>query len=496
MFRRGPVGAVGSGGSGSDMNGGFGAGAGNNAIANGMLRDVVGQATSNGGGGGGSTSGNLTAATTPRQSISATSSTASPLLMCTNLPSFHSHLSTHPCLIALFTNPATCPPCRVIDPIFDSLSKTHSKAGKIGFVKIDMGIGEGSSIAGNFGVRVTPTFLFFEKGKKVDEMKGASARELEFKVEGFVERCFPPHPHEKIYLGAVKGITLEPILPGNKANYPALMNKLKGYLEEPRKEEVRVALGVLEETVIPRLLGSSGQSLKDEQLGKIMEEWRSANKVLFDALKPEEAFPVIDLVVFGLSDTRISSWTTLSTQDTTGNNMIDQALVPASVLCSSISSDSKTPTTATKPTLLTTLRLLQMSTKSLSLSRGIFLPHSPISPTARKIFLHCQLHEDVAVRNAAAGLAMNLAGMRHRDRKEHERRGVEMNVMSAEEGEVDEDWELEFLSAVVESIERTEDEDIRECERGMILVLFRCWPLGRIQVELKILHAWSCQCTA
>jgi hypothetical protein len=55
------------------------------------------------------------------------------------------------------------------------------------------------------------------------------------------------------------------------------------------------------------------------------------------------------------------------------------------------------------------------------------------------------------VRSAAAGVAVNLAGWRHRVSKEQGK--------GADEGS-EHDWEVELVSAVIEAIGREADEDV------------------------------------
>ena len=85
----------------------------------------------------------------------------------------HSLLRTHRAVVAFFTS-ATCPPCRMIEPTFErpAQEKTAASSGygaaAVAFAKIDLGVGMGGSVASEYGVRVTPTFMFFLDGRKVN----------------------------------------------------------------------------------------------------------------------------------------------------------------------------------------------------------------------------------------------------------------------------------------------------------------------------------------
>lgn len=107
-----------------------------------------------------------------RSSTPSTVTTAAPIHIATNPPSFHNILKTHRAVIAMFTS-QTCPPCRMIEPVFERIAHERTQnaeaggGGGIAFVKVDLGAGMASAVAGEYGVRVTPTFLFFKDGSKV-----------------------------------------------------------------------------------------------------------------------------------------------------------------------------------------------------------------------------------------------------------------------------------------------------------------------------------------
>lgn len=102
--------------------------------------------------------------------MAATSTISAPMQICTNPASFASLLQNHRVLVAFFTS-ATCGPCRTIEPVFESLAreKTHGRTGKDrpAFVKIDLDVGMGMQVGSQYGVRATPTFIFFLDGTKV-----------------------------------------------------------------------------------------------------------------------------------------------------------------------------------------------------------------------------------------------------------------------------------------------------------------------------------------
>lgn len=110
------------------------------------------------------------ASTTP---ASATQTLTAPIHVITNPPAFNSFLRSHRAAVAFFTD-HTCAPCKMIEPVFERLSEEKGVktggAGGAGFAKIDIGVGLGQSLASEWGIRATPTFIFFLDGKKVNTL--------------------------------------------------------------------------------------------------------------------------------------------------------------------------------------------------------------------------------------------------------------------------------------------------------------------------------------
>src|SRR5260221_567214 len=75
-------------------------------LANSILQSVASQAQSQ-----------------PGSSMQATNSLTGPLHIITNPASFNHFLKVHRAAVALFTAPQTCPPCRVIEPVFNRLAE-------------------------------------------------------------------------------------------------------------------------------------------------------------------------------------------------------------------------------------------------------------------------------------------------------------------------------------------------------------------------------------
>ncbi|KAF9990200.1 Thioredoxin-like protein 1 [Mortierella antarctica] len=88
-------------------------------------------------------------------------------------------------LVVVDFTAAWCGPCQTIKPIFEKLSNQYRH---VVFVKVD--VDEFQEVAAVAGVTAMPTFQFLKASKKIAELKGADAAELEKLIkqhQGLVE---------------------------------------------------------------------------------------------------------------------------------------------------------------------------------------------------------------------------------------------------------------------------------------------------------------------
>ena len=67
-----------------------------------------------------------------------------------------------------------CGPCRMIAPVIEELAEEFEGKAKICKVNTD----EEQDIAIQYGIRSIPTILFFKDGEMVDQMIGASSKQV------------------------------------------------------------------------------------------------------------------------------------------------------------------------------------------------------------------------------------------------------------------------------------------------------------------------------
>ena len=100
-----------------------------------------------------------------------------------SLSEFRQILHTHECVAVDFTA-SWCGPCKRIGPVFERLAGAMEG---IHCVKVD--VDENEETAALFGVRAMPTFMFFYKGEKVEELVGASEAKLRSNMEMLLARA-------------------------------------------------------------------------------------------------------------------------------------------------------------------------------------------------------------------------------------------------------------------------------------------------------------------
>lgn len=71
-----------------------------------------------------------------------------------------------------------CPPCKMLAPVLDELSKDF--VGEIRFVKID--IDKNRSVAGQYQIQSIPTLILFKDGKAVNKWVGLQEKSAFKKV--------------------------------------------------------------------------------------------------------------------------------------------------------------------------------------------------------------------------------------------------------------------------------------------------------------------------
>ncbi|KAJ6557338.1 PPPDE putative peptidase domain-containing protein [Mycena vulgaris] len=433
--------------------------------------------------------------------LAATESLAAPMHPSTNSASFRTLLRTHRAVVAFFTDAQGCPPCRVIAPVFEQLAAEkgiHAASGGRGaaFTKIDLRVGAGGALATEWGVRATPTFMFFLDGTKVAEIKGVDPGELRTQIDLLLFQAYPPHPHASLSLPTVKALSLAPILFTQVPALDTVFAKLASLIDAaPSSPTTAQAKEVLRVQVVPYLKGRFApvaDAAKSTPLpsatAALLAPWAAATATLAAALKPDALFPLVDMWRLAVLDPAAGSWLAAA-----------QGGGPVGVLAR-IARDALAQPTQDKGTrnyVLTALRLLANAFGSAPLARGLLCGPGSDGEVLGTL-VPALLHSDATVRTAAASLAFNAAASVQRARVAA---GAGLGGVTANTGAhaandadaaaaADEEWQVELASALVEALEREAGEDVVHRLVAALACLLRFAPAdGQVGALFEVLGA-------
>ncbi|KAJ7696025.1 PPPDE putative peptidase domain-containing protein [Mycena rosella] len=429
--------------------------------------------------------------------LAATESLTASMHPSTNSASFRALLRDHKAVVALFTDTQNCPPCRAIAPVFEQLAaekgvRIASGGRGAAFTKIDLRVGAGGTLATEWGVRATPTFMFFLDGRKVSELKGADPGELRTQVDLLLFQAYPPHPHTSLSLPTVKALSLAPILFTQVPALETVYSKLASLIDmSPASPTTAQAKEVLRAQVIPYLKsrfadGSKSTPLPSASAG-LLASWAAATASLASALRPDALFPLVDMWRLAVLDPAAATW--LAAAPGAG---------PVGVLAR-IARDALAQPTQDKGTrnyVLTALRLLANAFGSAALGRGLLSGPGGDGEVLGTL-VPALLHADSAVRTAAASLAFNAAASVQRARVAAGAGlgGVTANTANSATAAdaasaADEEWQVELASALVESLDREVGEDVMHRLVAALACLMRFAPVdGQVGALMEVLGA-------
>ncbi|EFX00154.1 thioredoxin protein [Grosmannia clavigera kw1407] len=196
------------------------------------------------------------------------------------------------CAVIFFTS-ATCPPCKVLYPVFEELAQEFG--GKATLIKVDISLPQASIIASQYSVHATPTFITFVKGQKENEWAGADPAKLRGNLRLLVEMAHPLHPHEKLRLPSFVNPNTKPVIYAKVPPLDKLISKMGD--DVSKRSEVKVLKDYLEERTKSGL-----ESAIIPDLGHLSSFVQGS----VQSMPSTTLFTVIDLFRCSLSDPRIS----------------------------------------------------------------------------------------------------------------------------------------------------------------------------------------------
>ncbi|KAG0233885.1 hypothetical protein BGW42_007092 [Actinomortierella wolfii] len=327
-----------------------------------------------------------------------TSSTTVPYF--TDLTQLRNTIATNKAVAVYFTS-ATCPPCRVIAPIYDEL--IQEKQGKVIGVKVD--IGQARAIGREFAIYSTPTFVFFLNGAEFSRFSGANQTELRSSIDVLIYSTNPAHPHELINLKHYKALSDTPILFSSYESLDAIFTKLDSLINaaDNQKSVTEADKKQLQKIHVWLEKRQAAKTKKEAEptLAELGSLWKPLVNKLLSILPFEHQFPLLDIVRMLILHPRIAEV---------------------------FAKDGRT-----------------------------YVLSSAARQATKQLLVHTLLSPIVQQRQAAASLAFDIGNKVAQSRHKQSAiaaHGIEGRV------DLDDDWNVECLSAIAEAVESEESEEV------------------------------------
>ncbi|KAG0346928.1 hypothetical protein BG004_000512 [Podila humilis] len=379
-----------------------------------------------------------------QQLLSSVSSAASGTVpFMTDLGQLQQSIRSNTAVVVYFTS-ASCPPCRVIMPIFDEM--VLSKGKEIVGIKVDIGIAQ--SIGRAYEIRSTPTFMFFLKGEKFSQFSGANQAELRSSMDVLIYSAHSSHPHARLSLPHYKALSETPILFPSMDSIDPIFAKLQTFLSQAGEKN-----SMLSETENKQLTkiqawlhkrNTAKKALSVEPtMGELGATWKPLLGKILNILPYENQFPVLDILRMLILHSRISE---VYAKD--GN------LTLVHLFENVASKDNE----GSKPTALMTLRLACNAFATPLL--GTYILSSAAREATKQLLVTALLSQVVQQRQTAASLAFDIS-IKIADSRSQKTNTVDPTISGGPlEHHLEEDWIVECLSAIGSAIINEDSEEI------------------------------------
>ncbi|THH31475.1 hypothetical protein EUX98_g2727 [Antrodiella citrinella] len=259
------------------------------------------------------------------------------------------------------------------------------------------------------------------------------------------------HAHTKLTIPSLDKVSTNPILFAQVPALDAVSTKFASFVDASASSIPQAAS--IKQTICTEFMAylkgrfASTAKTKPVPTPQLLTKWAEVTKILMNALPPTQLFPLIDMWRLALLDETVSNW--CATSAGTSADPIQAILLKALTALSNPDAQ-----TASRPYILTTLRLFSNAFSNDALARSIL---SIKRTTVTTLLVTSLLHADASVRTAAASLAFNVAAFLQKGRIEAVKARYGPFPAGDEEGE----WEVELVSAVLEAIaNEVKSEDI------------------------------------
>ncbi|KAF7616217.1 thioredoxin [Aspergillus flavus] len=382
---------------------------------------------------------------------------ANKVIQVTNLTQLNRELNqaSHSAAIIFFTS-ATCPPCKALYPLYDSLAEEAGS--KATLIKVD--ISSAYDVAMKYGIKATPTFKTYLKGQETETWSGANASQLQGNIKLLIEMANPAHPHRKLDLP-----TFQRPIPASSyiqyKNTPPLDKLIQKLPQETRDNKTLTSIT----TFITNSIKSNDKI--ETPLPQDLPTYPTYIETLLKETPSAAHFAIIDLARLLTLDPRVASY--FASQN------------PPSTLLSLLSLSQSTQDTQDKKETpynqtLTTLHLLTNLLTTPLPTHTILNTPSLFSQTLNTLTTSL-FHPNPKIRCAATSLAYNLTAQNHNSRIEGKG-----DIISEED-------QVSLVAGLIEAI--ANEEESGEALRGFLmalgLVVYECAVGGEVEEVCRVL---------
>ncbi|KAL3455461.1 PUL domain-containing protein [Aspergillus heterothallicus] len=213
----------------------------------------------------------------------------------TNLSELDARMSSasKSCAVIFFTS-ATCPPCKMMYPLYDELAKEAGP--KAILIKVDISMAR--DVGMRYSVRATPTFMTFLRGEKLDQWSGADARKLRGNVRLLVDMAYPTHPHRQLHVPSFQRTLTNYVMYKKTPPLEKLAQKLQPHDKDP------ILIAILDFIKCR----ANAKSAADVPLPRELPSFPTYLGQTYHSIPLENRFALVDLARLLFIDPRVASF--------------------------------------------------------------------------------------------------------------------------------------------------------------------------------------------
>lgn len=369
----------------------------------------------------------------------------------------------YPCVAVLFTSD-TCPPCKIVKPLFRDLAYSHyfdeTKPGnhkRIAFIQIDQSPSS-SLIFQQYRVSAVPTVKCFTLGEETHQTQGADSSALRSAVDRLLLEVYPPHPQAHLSPRSLSRIPTRPHVFSSHLNYRTALQKLDSLAAQhpaktfADKADFQDARRILANDLVPWLETVKQGPPKQSAPRNLSNGLDKALQTLQCHLPIEALFPVMDMLRVAVSNEDFLQ------HDFSSSSLQQESPKGIQLLLSAVArliNDGHWDPSR-KAIYVTTARLLTNATSS-----SWFADFIESHDTERSLLLELMtallLCPDTGVRSSAAACAFNVSLHQHNTRSDWTNKDPQAPPMLG--SRLGESWETELASALLQAISNESESD-------------------------------------